>query len=289
MLRYTGLYCEDIQVYIVKIYKFILKKHPENGIILISKYILGGDALQYVSEIIYSGGLDENLYLNKIPAVKHLISKGSLKLSSNITLLVGENGSGKSTLLEAIAVACGFNPEGGTVNFSFSTKDSHSQLSNHLDIAKRAYFKDGYFLRAESFYNAATYIDEVFSKERELGENTPYGLNSLHEQSHGESFLSLIEKRFSGKGLYILDEPEAALSPARLLELIVKIDSLLKADSQFIIATHSPILMAFPSAEVLLLNEEGITPIDYKETEHFKITKQFLDNPERMLKYLIEE
>ena len=246
--------------------------------------------MQYVSDIIYSGSLSEDTYLYKIPAVKHLISKGSIKLSSNITLLVGENGSGKSTLLEAIAVACGFNPEGGSKNFTFQTNATHSELYEHITIAKRGYAKDGYFLRAESLYNVATNIDDM---DKELSFDPliieSYGGVSLHNQSHGESFLSIIQNRFFGKGLYILDEPEAALSPARLLELIVKIDSLLKDDSQFIIATHSPILMAFPSAEVLLLNEEGITSIDYKETEHFKITKQFLDNPERMLKYLIEE
>ena len=194
---------------------------------------------------------------------------------------MGENGTGKSTLLEAIAVAYGFNAEGGTKNFSFSTKDTHSELSEHLTLIKKDYAKDGFFLRAESLYNAATYIDEVKATHN-------YGNVSLHNQSHGESFLSIVQNRFSGNGLYLLDEPEAALSPMRLMTLIVEIDSLLKNNSQFIIATHSPILMAFPNAEILQFSESGIEKVKYYETEHYKTTKLFIEDSEKMIYHLID-
>ena len=183
-------------------------------------------------------------------------------------------------MLEAIAVAYGFNAEGGTKNFSFSTKDTHSELSEHLTLTKREYAKDGFFLRAESLYNAATYIDEVKATHN-------YGNVSLHNQSHGESFLSIVQNRFSGNGLYLLDEPEAALSPMRLMTLIVEMDSLLKNNSQFIIATHSPILMAFPNAEILQFSESGIEKVKYYETEHYKTTKLFVEEPEKMIYHLI--
>lgn len=189
---------------------------------------------KYISSILFDNSLSQNSYLNDLPIIKYLAANKEIKLSSNITFFVGENGTGKSTLLEAIAVAYGFNAEGGTKNFSFSTKDTHSELSEHLTLTKIDYAKDGFFLRAESLYNAATYIDEVKATHN-------YGNVSLHNQSHGESFLSIVQNRFSGNGLYLLDEPEAALSPMRLMTLIVEMDNLLKNNSQFIIATHSPI------------------------------------------------
>ncbi len=226
-------------------------------------------------------GLDEYLYA--LPVVQYLMKEGSLPLSSPVTFFVGENGTGKSTLLEAIAVAHGFNPEGGTVNFNFSTRSSHSNLHRAISLGKRQYPKDGFFLRAESLYNVASNIDDI---DRTLINS--YGGVSLHAQSHGESFLSIVQNRFGGNGLYILDEPEAALSPSRLLTLMVEIDRLVKADSQLIIATHSPILMAFPNAEVLEFSKDGIRKTDYRETEHYQITKGFLENPERMLRYLLD-
>jgi predicted ATPase len=152
-------------------------------------------------------------------------------------------------------------------------------LCEHIEIAKRRFAKDGFFLRAESIYNAATYIDEVKATHN-------YGGVSLHNQSHGESFMSIIKNRFFGNGIYILDEPEAALSPNRLLTLMSEINELVKKDSQFIIATHSPILLAFPNAQILEFNKDGIKEVSYTETEHYKITKSFLDNPEKMLYYL---
>ena len=235
--------------------------------------------------------IEEDSYYKYLPAIKYIMDMDELKFNSNVTFLVGENGIGKSTLIEAIAVAMGFNPEGGTKNFSFSTNDSHSGLYNYLTVIKGIKRPmDGFFLRTESMYNAASYIDEL-DDDPEGGApiRLSYGGKSLHNQSHGESFLSVVENRFGGKGIYILDEPEAALSPARLLRLMRNIKELVDNDSQFIIATHSPILMAFPGAEVLELSDEGITSISYKDTEHYIVTKRFLDAPERMLGELFAE
>lgn len=226
-------------------------------------------------------GLDEYLYA--LPAVRFLLAQKRLAFSSPVTFFVGENGTGKSTLLEAIAVAHGFNPEGGTVNFNFATRSSHSNLHRAISLGKKTYPGDGFFLRAESLYNVASNIDDI---DRTLINS--YGGVSLHAQSHGESFLSIVQNRFGGNGLYILDEPEAALSPSRLLTLMVEIDRLVKDNSQLIIATHSPILMAFPHAQVLEFSEKGIHETDYRDTEHYQITKGFLENPERMLRYLLD-
>ena len=220
-------------------------------------------------------------YLAKLPAVQHLYKSGGLEFTSPVTFFVGENGTGKSTLLEAVAVAMGFNPEGGSRDFFFSTKCTHSQLGSQLTAIKGLPPKDGFFLRAESFYNTASYLDENSNMKR-------YGGISLHSQSHGESFLSLVTNRFEGRGLYIMDEPEAALSPRRLMTLLVLIDDLVKLDSQFIIATHSPILMAYPNADIIQFSESGTDRVKYRETEHYRITKQFMDDPERMIKYLLE-
>lgn len=236
----------------------------------------------YISSIKISKPLPEESYLNSLPAVRSLIRQGGLSFENPVTFLVGENGTGKSTLLEAIAVAAGFNPEGGTRNFTFSTRATHSELHRHLTVARHAHPKDGFFLRAESFYNLASNIDD-------LGVEDSYGGRSLHAQSHGESFLALIENRFGGNGLYLLDEPEAALSPSRLMTLLVRIHDLVQKRSQFIIATHSPILMAYPSAVVYELTEDGIRQVDYRETEHYQLTRRSLENPERMLRYLLEE
>lgn len=204
----------------------------------------------------------------------------SLDFHPKVTYLVGENGTGKSTILEAIAVAYGFNPEGGTRNFNFLTKDTHSNLHENIKLIKGVKRpNDGFFLRAESFYNVATNIDEIDM-------SSSYGGISLHLQSHGESFLSVIRNRFSGNGLYILDEPEAALSPSRQMSLLVIINELIQKGSQFIIATHSPIIMAYPDAVVYEL-DDGIKEVKFKDTEHYKITKAFLDKPEKMLDILL--
>ena len=237
---------------------------------------------KYIDSIIFDNQLDDSSYLNTLPIIKYLSNNKELKFPSNVTFFVGENGTGKSTLLEAIAVAYGFNPEGGTKNFNFSTNTTHSELWKHIKLIKRGFAKDGFFLRAESLYNAATYIDEISMTHN-------YGGISLHNQSHGESFLSIVQNRFGGNGLYILDEPEAALSPMRLLTLMAEMDNLVKNNSQFIIATHSPILMTFPNAEILEFSKDGIKKVNYKDTEHYQVTKRFLENPDKMLNYLLND
>ena len=231
----------------------------------------------------------EDSYLAELPVVKNLGRLGELAFTSNVTFLVGENGTGKSTLLEAIAVSMGFNAEGGTRNFRFSTADTHSNLNEYITVVKGFHPKDGFFLRAESFYNAASYIDKIDS---EFSFSEPvidsYGGVSLHEQSHGESFLALAKNRFGRNGIYLLDEPEAALSPSRQMTLMVLMNELTKNNSQFIIATHSPILMAFPGAQVIELTEDDIRTVSYTQTEHFQLTKRFLNNPEKMLEMLLD-
>lgn len=212
-----------------------------------------------------------------LPAVRTL---DVLELHPKATFIVGENGSGKSTLLEAIAVAYGFNPEGGSKHFSFSTHASHSSLHECLRLVRGTRLpKDGYFLRAESYFNVATEIDR-------LGVAGGYGGISLHEQSHGESFLALLLNRLRGNGLYIFDEPEAALSPQRQLSVLARMHVLLAQRSQFIIATHSPILMAYPDAWIYCCTPDGLKRIAYEETEHYRITRGFLNNPSGTLDVL---
>lgn len=240
--------------------------------------------MEYLSAIKLNKGLPENTYLNSLAPVRYLM-QNELTFDRPVTFFVGENGVGKSTLLEAIAVCCGFNPEGGSRNFRFSTEDTHSGLGEYLTPIRKGYNKDGFFLRAESFYNVASYLDNM----KDPTAYASYGGVSLHEQSHGESFLALVQNRFGGEGLYLLDEPEAALSPSKILTLMVEINQLVQENSQFIISTHSPILMAFPNARIYLIDGSGIRPVNYRDTEHFSLTKQFLDDPERMLHYLLSQ
>ncbi|PML79154.1 AAA family ATPase [Enterovibrio norvegicus] len=245
------------------------------------------EALPYLKEVsLKRDRVDSfNAYPFSIPAVNHL---DTLEFAKDVTILLGENGSGKSTLLEAIAVGMGFNAEGGTKNFNFGTRSTHSSLYEYLGLSK-SYKKhrDGFFLRAESFYNVATNIDEL---DEEPGPQPPiinsYGGVSLHHQSHGESFLALMVERFGGEGLYILDEPEAALSPTRQLSVLSRMHQLVKAKSQFIIATHSPILMAYPGARIYQIDQSGINQIKYEDTEHYQVTKAFLNHPAPMLEQL---
>ncbi len=227
-------------------------------------------------------------YPLSLPAVRSL---ETLALHPKITFLVGENGSGKSTLLEAIAVSLGFNPEGGSRNFSFGTRASHSQLHEFIRVAKGSRQpNDGFFLRAESFFNVATEIENL---DAAPSYGPPiinsYGGHSLHEQSHGESFLALMKHRFGGRGLYILDEPEAALSPQRQLAVLTRMHDLVNDDSQFIIATHSPILMAYPDAWIYSCTASGLILTEYKDTEHYQVTHDFISNPERMLRLLLDK
>ena len=241
----------------------------------------------FIKSISVEENISKDSYLYQIPAVRHLM-KEPLKFDRKVTFLIGENGTGKSTIIEALALCCGFNAEGGTKNFSFSTNNTHSDLHEHMIVGKGKHFKDGFFLRAESFYNVASYIDELDKGGGGRPIIDSYGGVSLHLQSHGESFMALIRNRFSGNGLYLLDEPEAAISPERLMQLLVRIHDLEK-DSQFIISTHSPILMSYPGARIYELDDEGITPVEYKETRHYQITRDFIERPEMMYRYLFEE
>jgi predicted ATPase len=217
-------------------------------------------------------------YLRDISSIANL---DELQFNKPITFFVGENGSGKSTLLEAIAVQYGFNPEGGTKNYSFSTYDSHSELCDALTLIKGARkAKWGYFLRAESFYNVAT-AEEEYSRNG----GTPL---FLHAQSHGESFLTTAQENFRPKGIYLLDEPEAALSPQRQLTMIMEIVRCVEQGSQFIIATHSPILLAIPGAEILSFDGEMIHPCSYEDTESYKITEMFINDREHIMNMLLK-
>lgn len=236
---------------------------------------------QYLRAVELAAGAvgDPDEYPWNLPAVTGL---GRLSLHPRCTFLVGENGSGKSTLLEAIAVAWGFNPEGGSMNFHFATRETHSPLHRALKLTRGVRRpRDGFFLRAESLYNVATNIEE-------LGVEDNYGGVSLHRQSHGEAFLALLLHRFGGQGLYLLDEPEAALSPMRQLTLLRRMDELIGARSQFVIATHSPILLAYPDACIYAL-DDGLHPVAYRDTDHYRVTRAFLEQPEGMLRRLLGE
>ncbi len=205
-----------------------------------------------------------------------------IMFNRQITFFVGENGSGKSTLLEAIAVAYGFNPEGGTRNYSFSTYDSHSELYNAVRLI-RGYRKPewGYFLRAESFYNVAS-AEEEYS--RTGGVQPEY----YHRKSHGESFLAMAQSNFTGNGVYLLDEPEAALSPQRQLTLLLEIVRCVREGSQFIIVTHSPVLLGIPDAEILSFDNGVLHPCEYEETDSYQVTEMFINNRDRILSRLLE-
>lgn len=224
-------------------------------------------------------------YAFHLPAIAGL---SRLDLHPQVTFFVGDNGSGKSTLLEAIAIANGLNAEGGSRNVQFSTRDSHSRLHEILKMRRyHALIPDAWFLRAESLYNVATQIEHLDAEEsnaRKLIDS--YGGRPLHEQSHGESFFAIMSNRFSC-GLYLLDEPEAALSPQRQLAFLAMLDQWIQQNSQLIIATHSPILMSYPHAWIYAFSDQGIHRVAYQDTEHYRITKQFLMAPERMLKHLL--
>jgi predicted ATPase len=215
----------------------------------------------------------------------------SISFHRNVTFFIGENGTGKSTFLEAIAVGLGFNPEGGSRNFRFSTRASHSPLFQYLRLSRSARrMRDGFFFRAESYFNVATEIEKL-DAEPAFGPPiiTYFGGRPLHEQSHGESFLALFGNRLGGEGLYIIDEPEAALSPTRQLSLLVMVHDLVKQGTQFIIATDSPILMAYPDARIYLLLEDQIKEVAYTDTDHYRTTKSFLNDHRAMLKRLIDD
>lgn len=223
--------------------------------------------------------IDEYSYLFGIPSIASL---EELYFEKPVTFFVGENGSGKSTLLEAIAIAYGFNPEGGTRNYCFSTYDSHSELCDAIQIS-RGYIKPqwGYFLRAESFYNVAT-MEEEYARAGGFPQR-------FHERSHGESFMGVVKSNFKGGGIYILDEPEAALSPQRQLTLLYEINQCAKDGAQFIIITHSPILLGLPNADILSFDEGHIHRIEYEESDSYKITEMFINRRQQLLDNLLGE
>jgi predicted ATPase len=222
-------------------------------------------------------GWDTGVYPFNLPVIRDL---DTLAFHPRVTFLVGENGSGKSTLIEALAVAWGFNAEGGSQNFQLSTRASHSPLHQHLRKVRGALRPhDGFFLRAESFFNVASYVEDVG-----VG---GYGHTPLHEQSHGEAFFALFDNRFRGDGLYILDEPEAALSPQRQLSFLARLHELVLSRSQFIIATHSPILLGYPDAWIYQASERGLERVEYEDTEHFQVTRNFLNRRQTFLDILL--
>lgn len=238
--------------------------------------------------------LDPNVNFTEFPFSLNIIKNlKSIEFKTQVTFFVGENGTGKSTILEAIADKIGFGAEGGSKNINFKTSYENTYkatelLSKYLTLSWRMKPTDGYFFRAESFYNVANYIDYL---ALECGGNAynSYGGKSLHAQSHGESFLSFFKNRIGKSGLFILDEPEAALSPQRQLTLLSIINQMCKANSQFIIATHSPIILAYPQATIYSCDSDFLKTISYTDTEHYKITKNFLDNPSLFLHHLFHD
>lgn len=231
----------------------------------------------------FSSETDFSKYPFVFPLIKNL---KEIIFPTQVTFFVGENGSGKSTLLEAIAHKAGFGAEGGSKHIHFITSrtdmyTSAQLLADQMTFSWRKKPMDGYFFRAESFYNIASYLDGIPDG------NKPYGGKSLHDQSHGESFFSFFVNRMGKGGFFVLDEPEAALSPARQLSLLVIMNQLCKdSDTQFIIATHSPILLAYPNATIYSCDGDALTKIDYKDTDHYQITKRFLDDPNRYMHHL---
>lgn len=227
----------------------------------------------------------DDTYPFSIPSIQ---SMTELELTNRVTFFVGENGSGKSTLLEGIADMCDFNTAGGSRHNTYEVHAAESALGNHLRLSWTPKVTNGFFLRAESFYQFASHIDEM--AQGKGGSYRQYGGKSLHHQSHGESFLSLFLNRFQGRAIYLLDEPEAALSPQRQLAFMRIMHNLSQEEEcQFIIATHSPILLGYPNAKILSFDEGKIQEIDFEMTEHYQITKYFLDHRDKFLKEILED
>lgn len=244
----------------------------------------------FVHELKLAGIKDQTGYPFDVFAIKEIIRKGSLTFDRPMTFLSGDNGTGKSTILEAIAVAYGINPEGGSQNFNFHTVDSHSDLHEAVRlIRKGAIPRTKFFLRSETYYNVASELEELSRDPMEGGfAYASYGGQSLHTRSHGEGLLSIIENRFGKDGFYLLDEPEAGLATNRQFSLLCEIHRLVKSGSQLIIATHSPILMAYPDATIYQFSEAGIEALPLEEAIAYKETKVFYDDPERMMYYLLD-
>lgn len=249
--------------------------------------MLNGRAYLRSVELIRERIIETEAYPFCLPAFNNL---DKINFDPKVTMIIGDNGTGKSTLLEAIAVAWGFNPEGGSINFNFASRPSHSDLYQYIRLVKGTKKpRTGFFFRAESFYNLATTIEELDREGMGSRIIDSYGGRSLHEQSHGEAFFATFMNRFGGKGFYILDEPEAALSPLRQMAMLSRIHNLVRQESQFIITTHSPIIMAYPDARILQLTENGFEDVKYEQTEHYTITREFINNREKMLKILLDK
>lgn len=220
-------------------------------------------------------------------AIQEILRRGGLSFEKPVTFLSGDNGTGKSTILEAIAVAYGINPEGGSQNFNFNTVESHSNLYEYVRLVRKGGLpKTKFFLRSETYYNVASELEYMAEEDGEVAFSS-YGGKSLHTRSHGEGLLSIIENRFGREGFYLLDEPEAGLATSRQYTLLQEIHRLVKAGSQLIIATHSPILMGYPEATIYQFSEAGLESLPLEETIAFKETKLFYDDPNRMLYYLL--
>lgn len=247
----------------------------------------GGGFLQTVTLDI-APGADRAAYPLSLPVVTGLADAGGLTLDPAVTFLLGDNGTGKSTLVEAIAAAAGFNPEGGSTGLRFVTRPTESDLHQHLRVRRPAGRRPrgGFFLRAESFFNVASALAQ--SEEEEPGLLAAYGGRDLHQMSHGESFLQVANERFHGGGLYILDEPEAALSARGQLALLARLHDITSAGAQVICATHSPILTALPGALLVQIDDDGLHQVDYDDAEPVQLTREFLAAPGRFLRHLLE-
>ena len=257
-----------------------------------SAFVTYGPALDKV-KINFADAVDFATYPFSLNIVKNL---KDINFPTQVTFFIGENGSGKSTILEALATKAGFGAEGGSKNINFKTSEQSNYsgtelLAEQLTLSWRLKPKNGYFFRAESFFNIANYLEELaLTAGGPEVTYAPYGGKSLHEQSHGESFMAFFKNRLGKDGFFILDEPEAALSPQRQLSLLVIIHKMCKnPNAQFIIATHSPILLAYPDATIYSCDTDSLTKIAYTDTQHYQVTKQFLNNPDRFLHHLFND
>ncbi|WP_438730098.1 AAA family ATPase [Enterococcus sp. AZ128] len=250
-------------------------------------YCIGGGVM-FVHEMKLADSPEKLEYPFDVFAIQEILHRGGLSFERPVTFLSGDNGTGKSTILEAIAVAYGINPEGGSQNFNFHTVDSHSKLHDFVRLVRKGNLpKTKFFLRSETYYNFASELEYMSEDDGELA-FASYGERSLHTRSHGEGLLSIIENRFGKEGFYLLDEPEAGLATSRQYTLLQEIHRLVQTGSQLIIATHSPILMAYPEAMIYQFSEAGLENLSLEETLAYKETKLFYDDPKRMLHYLLK-